>query len=131
MIKTRSRAIFALVWSARVAVLALLVAVALVLDTTATQNHRSDVRQEWQARLNDKSRKLQSTILQNVQTVWGIAAHVSMKPAISEAASEKLDAVIFALAPPPRTIGLATDPHIRNFTPRAGNEASPDLDRHA
>ena len=128
IIKTRSKAIFALVWLARVAVLALLIAVALVLDSTATQNHRSDVRQEWQARLNDKSLKLQSTILQNVQTVWGLAANVSVQPAISEADFQKLAAVIFALAPQLRNIGLAPDLTIRNIYPLEGNEAALGLD---
>jgi len=128
IIKTRSKAIFALVWLARVAVLALLIAVALVLDNAATQNHRSDVRQEWQAQLNDMSLKLQGTILQNVQTVWGLAANVSVQPDISEADFQKLASVIFALAPQLRNIGLAPDLIIRNIYPLEGNEAALGLD---
>ena len=53
MTKTQDRALFYLVWLARAAVLVLLLGVAFVLDSAATQTHRNDVRQEWQARLND------------------------------------------------------------------------------
>lgn len=128
MKKTRYRAFFNLVWLARAAVLVLLLAVAFVLDNAATQNYRSDVRQEWQARLNDMSLKLQGTVLQNVQTVWGLAANVSVQPDITEAEFQQLASVIFALAPQLRNIGLAPDLTIRNIYPLEGNEAALGLD---
>ncbi len=128
MIKTQDRAFFYLVWLARAAVLVLLLSVAFVLDNAATQTHRNDVRQEWQARLNDMNLKLQGAILQNVQTVWGLAANVSVQPDITEAEFQQLASVIFSLAPQLRNIGLAPDLTIRNIYPLEGNEAALGLD---
>jgi len=128
MIKTQDRAFFYLVWLARAAVLVLLLGVAFVLDNAATQTHRNDVRQEWQARLNDMNLKLQGAILQNVQTVWGLAANVSVQPDITEAEFQQLASVIFSLAPQLRNIGLAPDLTIRNIYPLEGNEAALGLD---
>jgi signal transduction histidine kinase len=128
MIKTQDRTFFYLVWLARAAVLVLLLGVAFVLDNAATQTHRNDVRQEWQARLNDMNLKLQGAILQNVQTVWGLAANVSVQPDITEAEFQQLAPVIFSLAPQLRNIGLAPDLTIRNIYPLEGNEAALGLD---
>ena len=128
MTKTQDRALFYLVWLARAAVLVLLLGVAFVLDSAATQTHRNDVRQEWQARLNDIDLKLQGAILQNVQTVWGLAANVSVQPDITEAEFQQLAPVIFSLAPQLRNIGLAPDLTIRNIYPLEGNEAALGLD---
>jgi signal transduction histidine kinase len=128
MKKTRDQALLSLVWLSRAATLVLLLTVAYVLDNTATQNYRNDVRQEWQARLNDLSLRLQGTVLQNVQTVWGLAANVSVQPDMTEAEFRKLASVIFALAPQLRNIGLAPDLTIRNIYPLEGNEAALGLD---
>ncbi|WP_227519254.1 ATP-binding protein [Marinobacter sp. es.042] len=86
------------------------------------------MRQEWQARLNDMNLKLQGAILQNVQTVWGLAANVSVQPDITEAEFQQLASVIFSLAPQLRNIGLAPDLTIRNIYPLEGNEAALGLD---
>ncbi|WP_240339465.1 ATP-binding protein [Marinobacter sp. BW6] len=99
-----------------------------MLDNAGTESHRADVRQEWQTRLNDLSLKLQGTILQNVQTVWGLAANVAVQPNITETRFQQLASVIFELAPQLRNIGLAPDLTIRNIYPLAGNEAAIGLD---
>lgn len=122
------RAFYYLIWVARTAVLAFMITVAVVLDNGATESHRAEVRQQWQARLNDLSLKLQAAILQNVQTVWGLAANVSVDPDITENEFQQLASVIFGLAPQLRNIGLAPDLTIRYIYPLAGNEAALGLD---
>lgn len=126
--RARSRSLLSLVWVARIGVLALMVAVAVLIDDVLTERHRADVRQQWQTGLNDLGLKLQSTILQNVQTVWGLAATVSVKPDIRETEFRQLASVIFDLAPQLRNIGLAPDLTIRNIYPLEGNEAALGLD---
>ncbi|WP_449286173.1 ATP-binding protein [Marinobacter sp. PE14] len=66
--------------------------------------------------------------MQNVQTVWGLAANVSVQPDITEAEFQQLASVIFSLAPQLRNIGLAPDLTIRNIYPLEGNEAALGLD---
>ena len=127
-LQKRERALYSLIWMARVAVALLMITVALVLDGAAAERHRADVRQEWQARLNDLSLKLQRTILQNVQTVWGLAANVSVQPDINEDEFQELASVIFGLAPQLRNIGLAPDFVIRHIHPLDGNRAALGLD---
>lgn len=127
-IRTRTRGLLSLVWVARMGVLVLMVSVAVLIDDVLTERHRYDVRQQWQSGLNDLGLKLQSTILQNVQTVWGLAATVSVKPDIRETEFRQLASVIFELAPQLRNIGLAPDLTIRNIYPLEGNEAALGLD---
>lgn len=122
------RALYSLIWGARVLVVVLAVSVAIVLDNGASESHRAEARQQWQARINDLSLKLQSTILQNVQTVWGLAATVSVNPQITEKEFQQLASVIFGLAPQLRNIGLAPDLTIRNIYPIQGNEAALGFD---
>lgn len=126
--KSRDRTLFRAIWLARAAVVLLTLMVAIVLDNTATETYRAEVRQDWQTQLHDISLNLQSTILQNVQTVWGLAANVSVQPNITEAEFQGLASVIFALAPQLRNIGLAPDLTISNIYPLEGNEAALGLD---
>ncbi|MBW0147818.1 sensor histidine kinase [Marinobacter arenosus] len=126
--KNRDQLFHSLIWTARLGVLLLMIAVALSLDSAGTARHKTDVRHQWQARLDDLSLKLQGTILQNIQTVWGLAANVSVQPDIDEERFRELAAVIFQLAPDLRNIGLAPEFVIRNIYPMEGNEAALGLD---
>ncbi|MBW7471467.1 ATP-binding protein [Marinobacter sp. F4218] len=122
--KNRDKLFHSLIWASRLSVLLLMVAVAVSLDASWTSRHKTDVRHQWQARLDDLSLKLQGTILQNIQTVWGLAANVSVQPDIDEERFRELAAVIFSLAPELRNIGLAPEFVIRNIYPMEGNEAA-------
>ncbi|GGC64911.1 sensor histidine kinase [Marinobacter halophilus] len=113
---------------ARGGVVLLMISVAVAIDAVSTERFEAEVRQEWQTRIDDLSLKLQSTILQNIQTVWGLAANVSVEPDIGEARFEELAAVIFRLAPELRNIGLAPGFIIRYMYPLEGNEAAIGLD---
>ncbi|EON92990.1 multi-sensor signal transduction histidine kinase [Marinobacter lipolyticus SM19] len=126
--KAHDRLFHTLIWAARSAIVLLMVSVAVIVDTASTERFRSDVRQEWQSRIDDLSLKLQGTILQNIQTVWGLAANVSVNPNIGEARFQELAAVIFGLAPELRNIGLAPDFVIRHIYPLKDNEAAIGLD---
>ncbi|WP_297793339.1 ATP-binding protein [uncultured Marinobacter sp.] len=126
---THDRRFFhSLIWIARLGVILLMVSVAIIVDTASTEKFRSDVRQQWQARIDDLSLQLQSRILQNVQTVWGLAANVSVNPQIGETRFRELASVIFRLAPELRNIGLAPDFVIRHIYPLEGNQAAIGLD---
>ncbi|MDX1558151.1 MAG: ATP-binding protein [Marinobacter sp.] len=127
-IKSSNRTFFFIIVAARAVVLSLLLLIAVVLDNAATQSHRLDVRQDWQSRLNNLNLRLQGTILQNVQTVWGLAANVAVQPDITETRFRQLASVIFELGPQLRNIGLAPDLVIRNVYPLAGNESALGLD---
>lgn len=119
---------FTLIWAARIIIIVLMIGAALLLDAAGTSNHRTDVRQQWQARLDDLSLSLQSTITQNIQTVWGLAANVAVEPDINDKRFQDLASVIFQLAPELRNIGLAPDYIIRHIYPLEGNEAALGLD---
>lgn len=127
-IKSADRTFFFIILAARAVILSLLLLVAFVLDNAATQSHRLDIRQEWQSRLNNLNLRLQGSILQNVQTVWGLAANVAVQPDITETRFRQLASVIFELGPQLRNIGLAPDLVIRNVYPLAGNESALGLD---
>lgn len=127
-IKAHDRRFHSLIWVARSAIVLLMISVAIIVDTASTERFRSDVRQEWQARIDDLSLKIQGRILQNIQTVWGLAANVSVNPDIGEARFRELASVIFRLAPELRNIGLAPDFIIRHIYPLEGNQAAIGLD---
>lgn len=122
------RTFYFLIWAARISVSLLIISTALILDEAATESHRTDVRQEWKSRLDDQSVQLQATILQNVQTVWGLAANVSVQPDIGDERFRKLASVIYKLAPELKNIGLAPDLVIRHIYPLKGNDAALGLD---
>ncbi|WP_286221452.1 sensor histidine kinase [Marinobacter apostichopi] len=124
----RDSRFFTLIWASRLAILILMVAVSLLLDAAGTSNHRTDVRQQWQNELDEVSLNLQSTIIQNIQTVWGLAANVAVEPDIDDERFRDLASVIFQLAPQLRNIGLAPDFVIRHIYPLEGNEAALGLD---
>ena len=124
----RDSRFFTLIWVSRLAILILMVAVSLLLDAAGTSNHRTDVRQQWQNELDEVSLNLQSTIIQNIQTVWGLAANVAVEPDIDDERFRDLASVIFQLAPQLRNIGLAPDFVIRHIFPLEGNEAALGLD---
>ncbi|KAA1171455.1 histidine kinase [Marinobacter salinexigens] len=126
--QTHDRLFHSLIWLTRIATFVLIVAAAVILDTASTERYRSDVRQQWQVKADDLSLKLQSVILQNVQTVWGLAANVSVDPNIDAARFHELASVIFRLAPDLRNIGLAPDFVIRHVYPEEGNRAAIGLD---
>lgn len=113
-----------LIWLARVVGLLLLATVAVVLDMTATERHRAEVRQQWQERLDGLSLRLQSLILQNIQTVWGVAANVAVDPDIDDPRFQELASVVFRLAPELKNIGLAPDFVIRHIYPVEGNRTA-------
>ena len=119
---------FILIWASRMAILVLMVTVSLLLDAASTSQHRTDVRQQWQTDLDDLSLNLQGTIIQNIQTVWGLAANVSVEPDIDDEGFRELASVIFQLAPELKNIGLAPDYVIRHIYPLEGNEAALGLD---
>lgn len=125
---SRDSRFFVLIWASRLAILILMVAVSLLLDAAGTSNHRTDVRQQWQNELDEVSLNLQSTIIQNIQTVWGLAANVAVEPNIDDERFRDLASVIFQLAPQLRNIGLAPDFVIRHIYPLEGNEAALGLD---
>lgn len=125
---SRDSQFFALIWVSRLAILVLMVAVSLLLDAAGTSNHRTDVRQQWQIELDEVSLNLQSTIIQNIQTVWGLAANVAVEPDIDDERFRDLASVIFQLAPQLRNIGLAPDYVIRHIYPLEGNQAALGLD---
>lgn len=126
---THDRRFFhSLIWIARLGVILLMVSVAIIVDTASTDKFRSDVRQQWQARIDDLSLQLQGRILQNIQTVWGLAANVSVNPRIGETRFRELASVIFGLAPELRNIGLAPDFIIRHIYPLEANQAAIGLD---
>jgi len=113
---------------ARCMVLILMVSVAITVDRVSTERIRTEVRQEWQAKIDDLALDLQGRILQNITTVWGLAASVSVEPELGEARFQELAAVIFRLATELRNIGLAPDFVINNIYPLEGNEAAIGLD---
>lgn len=117
-----------LIWMARWMVLILMVSVAITVDRVSTERLRTEVRQEWQAKIDDLALDLQGRILQNIKTVWGLAASVSVEPELGEARFQELAAVIFRLATELRNIGLAPDFVINNIYPLEGNEAAIGLD---
>ena len=117
-----------LVWVARLGVFGLVVSVVVAVDTALTDQHRIDVRQTWQARVDEVSLGLQAEILQNVQTVWGLAANVSVEPEMDEDRFRELASIIFRLAPALKNIGLAPDLTIQHVYPMRGNEAAIGLD---
>lgn len=128
IIKNQEKLFHSLIWATRLGILVMMLAVALTLDSAGTARYQTDVRQQWQERLDDISLKLQSTILQNIQTVWGLAANVAVQPDIDEQRFRELAAVIFRLAPELRNIGLAPGFVIRNVYPLQGNERALGLD---
>ena len=117
-----------LIWMARWMVLILMVSVAITVDRVSTERFRAEVRQEWQVNIDDLALKLQGRILQNITTVWGLAANVAVEPELGEARFQELAAVIFRLATELRNIGLAPDFVINNIYPLEGNEAAIGLD---
>ncbi|MEC7815708.1 MAG: ATP-binding protein [Pseudomonadota bacterium] len=117
-----------LIWISRLGAMALVLAAAIALDTSSSSIHRSDTRQQWQVTADEISLRLQSAILQNIQTVWGLAANVSIEPDIDGRKFQELASVIFSLAPDLRNIGLAPDLVIRHIFPLQGNEAAIGLD---
>ena len=119
---------FSLVWLARIIVCLLTIGLALAIDSTATERHRADIRAKWQEQVDDLSLQLRASILQNTQTVWGLAANVSVQPDINETQFKRLASVIFKLAPELLNIGLAPDFVIRHIYPLQGNQAALGLD---
>ncbi|AOY89654.1 histidine kinase [Marinobacter salinus] len=117
-----------LVWGSRLSIFLLMLIVAFTLDSASSSRHQVQVRQQSQVKLDEISLALQSTILQNIQTVWGLAANVSVQPDINEQQFRQLASVIFQLAPELRNIGLAPGFVIRHIYPLAGNEAALGLD---
>ncbi|MGP9832826.1 CHASE domain-containing protein [Marinobacter sp. NSM] len=109
-------------------VLILMVSVAITVDRVSTERIRTEVRQEWHAKIDDLALDLQGRILQNIKTVWGLAAGVSVEPKLGEARFQELTADIFRLATELRNIGLAPDFVINNIYPLEGNEAAIGLD---
>ncbi|KXJ47174.1 CHASE domain-containing protein [Marinobacter salarius] len=126
--QTRANVFHRLIWASRLGVLLLVIVVAVSLDASSSSSHRNDVRQQWQEKTDEISLKLQSAILQNIQTVWGLAANVAIQPDIDGQRFRELASVIFSLAPELRNIGLAPDFVIRHVYPLAGNEAAIGLD---
>lgn len=119
---------FSLVWLARIIVCLLTIGLALAIDSTATERHRADIRAKWQGQVDDLSLQLRASILQNTQTVWGLAANVSVQPDINETQFKRLASVIFKLAPELLNIGLAPDFVIKHIYPLQGNQAALGLD---
>lgn len=119
---------FSLVWLARIIVCLLTIGLALAIDSTATERHRADLRAKWQEQVDDLSLQLRASILQNTQTVWGLAANVSVQPDINETQFKRLASVIFKLAPELLNIGLAPDFVIKHIYPLQGNQAALGLD---
>lgn len=119
---------FIVIWASRLAILVLMVIVSLLLDAAGTSRHQTNVRQQWQSELDDLSLSLQSTIIQNIQTVWGLAANVAVEPDIDDERFQELASVIFQLAPQLKNIGLAPGLVIRHIYPLEGNEAALGLD---
>ncbi|MBW3198177.1 ATP-binding protein [Marinobacter nauticus] len=119
---------FSLVWLARIIVCLLTIGLALAIDSTATERHRADIRAKWQEQVDDLSLQLRASILQNTQTVWGLAANVSVQPDINETQFKRLASVIFKLAPELLNIGLAPDFVIKHIYPLQGNQAALGLD---
>ena len=119
---------FSLVWLARIIVCLLTIGLALAIDSTATERHRADLRAKWQEQVDDLSLQLRASILQNTQTVWGLAANVSVQPDINETQFKRLASVIFKLAPELLNIGLAPDFVIEHIYPLQGNQAALGLD---
>ncbi|KEF30920.1 hypothetical protein D777_02862 [Marinobacter nitratireducens] len=128
MLHQKDRLFHTLIWAARVAMITLMFAVALILDTASTERFRTEMRQHWQQKAADVSLQLRKAILQNVQTVWGLAASVSVEPELAGTRFQDLASVIFRLAPELRNIGLAPDFVIRHIYPLEGNEAALGLD---
>ncbi|MEO9589190.1 MULTISPECIES: hypothetical protein [Marinobacter] len=126
--KTRSNVFHRLIWASRLGALLLVMIVAASLDASSSSSHRNHVRQQWQEKTDEIGLKLQSTILQNIQTVWGLAANVAIQPDIDDQRFRELASVILSLAPELRNIGLAPDFVIRHVYPLAGNEAAIGLD---
>ena len=97
--QTRANVFHRLIWASRLGVLLLVIVVAVSLDASSSSSHRNDVRQQWQEKTDEISLKLQSAILQNIQTVWGLAANVAIQPDIDGQRFRELASVIFSLAP--------------------------------
>ena len=126
--QTRANVFHRLIWASRLGVLLLVVVVAVSLDASSSSSHRNEVRQQWQTKADDISLKLQSSILQNIQTVWGLAANVSIQPDINGQRFQELASAIISLAPELQNIGLAPDFVIRHIYPLEGNKAALGLD---
>lgn len=126
--QTRANVFHRLIWASRLGVLLLVVVVAVSLDASSSSSHRNEVRQQWQTKADDISLKLQSSILQNIQTVWGLAANVSIQPDINDQRFRELASAIISLAPELQNIGLAPDFVIRHIYPLEGNKAALGLD---
>ena len=127
-LNSRDRFFLALIWGSRLSTFLLLVILALTLDSSASTRNLAEARQQWQSRLDDISVNLQSVILRNMQTVWGMAANVAVQPDMDSNRFRDLAQVITRMAPELRNIGLAPDFIIRDIYPLAGNEAAVGLD---
>lgn len=128
LLKNHDKAFPVLIWAARIGIFLLMLMLAFTLDSAATSKHRADLQKQWQARVDDLSLQLRATILQNIQTVWGLAANVAVQPDINEQRFQDLAEVIFHLAPELLNIGLAPDFTIRYIYPQEGNRAAIGLD---
>ncbi len=100
----------------------------LTIDRSFTNEHRNDVRFKWQEQADSTTLNVQALILQNMQTVWGLAANVSVDPEINESRFVEIAQVIYELAPELKNIGLAPDLVIRHIYPLKGNQAALGLD---
>jgi len=127
-LNSKDRFFRALIWGSRLSTFLLLVILALTLDSSASTRNLVEVRQQWQSRLDDISLNLQSVILRNMQTVWGMAANVAVQPDMDNSRFRDLAGVITRMAPELRNIGLAPDFIIQDIYPLAGNEAALGLD---
>lgn len=119
---------FLLVWGARLGITGLVIAAALSLDTASTEQFRNDIKQDWQVQVDEIDLGLQAEILQNMQTVWGLAANVAVDPNFDNNRFIQLAPVIFRLSTALKNIGLAPDLTIRHIYPLEGNEAALGLD---
>jgi len=119
---------YLLIWTARLGILGLVITAAVSLDIAGTGQHRADVKQSWQAMADQLRLNLQAEILQNIQTVWGLAANVAIEPDIDNERFNELAPVIFRLAPALKNIGLAPDLVIRHVYPLQDNESALGLD---
>lgn len=119
---------FLLVWGARLGITGLVIAAALSLDTASTEQFRDDIKQDWQLQVDEIDLGLQAEILQNMQTVWGLAANVAVDPNFDNNRFIQLAPVIFRLSTALKNIGLAPDLTIRHIYPPEGNEAALGLD---
>ncbi|MDI9244020.1 ATP-binding protein [Marinobacter sp. CHS3-4] len=127
-VKSDPPVFFLLIWLSRLGVSGLVIAAAISLDAAITEQHRNGLKQAWQTQVDEIALNLQAEILQNVQTVWGLAANVAIEPDIDDDRFNQLAPVLFRLAPELKNIGLAPDLTIRHVYPLRGNEAAIGLD---